>query len=190
MVPEPQVNLPCGPQFATRLRRHAVTQDRQTHKPLRSIPEFEFEMFLLGPSDLILSCVCARGRARVIAASAPPQRSTDNRHWADVRFAECWGLSAHDRDGDAAGAPRVRWPGPHGGHRWGAEPCRTFIHTAPENPTWHNPTTAALQVSLSLLALLSALPNNTYGHVAAHCDALTRHIMTAIGPSQDATDIP
>ena len=111
----------------------AVTQDRQTHKPLRSIPGFEFEMFLLGPSDLILSCVCARGRVRVIAASAPPQRSTDNRHWADVRFAECWSLSARDRDGDAAGAPRVRWPGPHGGHRWGAEPCRTFIHTAPEN---------------------------------------------------------
>ena len=134
--------------------------------------------------------VCGCMRVHVVAASAPPQRSTDNRHWADVRFAECWGLSAHDRDGDAAGAPRVRWPGPHGGHRWGAEPCRTFIHTAPENPTWHNPTTAALQVSLSLLALLSALPNNTYGHVAAHCEALTRHIMTAIRPSQDATDIP
>ena len=172
-------------------------------KPLRSIPEFEFEMFLLGPSDLILSCVCARVRVRVLAASAPPQRSTDNRHWADVRFAECWGLSARDRDGDAAGAPRVRWPGPHGGHRWGAEPCRTFIHTAPENPTWHNPTTAALQVSLSLLALLSALPNNTYGHVAAHCDALTRrhdgnraqprchrHTLTAQKPSQDAGNTP
>ena len=76
--------------------------------------------------------VCGRTRAHVIAASAPPQRSTDNRHWADVRCAMCWVPSRADRDVDQAGAPKSPMPGSLGGHHWGAKPCRTFIQWRPK----------------------------------------------------------
>ena len=76
--------------------------------------------------------VCGRTRAHVIAASAPPQRSTDNRHWADVRCAMRWVPSRTDRDVDQAGAPKSPMPGSLGGHHWGAKPCRTFIQWRPK----------------------------------------------------------
>ena len=133
--------------------------------------------------------VCGRTRAHVIAASAPPQRSTDNRHWAVVRCAMCWVPSRTGRDVDQTGAPKNPMPGSIGGHHWGAKPCRTFIQVAPENQPWQYPSTFAHRSSC---LWLSARPNNTCRHEAtalwrlalAKVTALTQHPLTAFSKAK------